>query len=89
MPTDMPEENSNRSLIFTRMAARIEANKCESFGGAFVIVPPSDGGSVIDTLVLDNRQDATQFWILLKSKCDTALVELDQKQRQQSTFGRR
>jgi len=88
MSTDTPEENSNRSLLFTQMAVRIESNKTQSFGGAFVVVPPSEGGEILDTLILDNRQDAAQFWMLLKTKCDIALGELDQKQRTQATFGR-
>ena len=78
----------DRSEPFFQMKERIEKNVTDSFGGAFVVVPPTDGGDPIETLILDSKQDAAQFWMLLKTKCDIALGELDAKQRQASTFGR-
>lgn len=58
------------------------------FGGAFVVVPPKDGGEPLETLILDSRQDPTQFWLMLKTKCDTEIATLDQKQRTNSAFAR-
>lgn len=71
---------------FTRMAEAIERNKAAGFGGAFVIVPPANGGTVVETLILDASQDPAQFWALLQTKCTTQLAELDAAQRAQ--YGR-
>ena len=73
---------------FKAMQELLEKNDGQ-FGGAFVVVPPKDGGEPLETLILDNRQDPAQFWMLLKTKCDLELAALDVKQRQQATFGRR
>jgi hypothetical protein len=88
MGTVMAENVHELLKRFQRMAERMSVNGNESFGGAFVIIPPEDGGEPIETLILDSKQDASQFWMLLKTKCDIALGELDQKQRQAATFGR-
>ena len=77
-----------KSVHFRAMADRLDHNVDSAFGGCFVVVPPTDGGDPIETLILDSKQDAAQFWMLLKTKCDIALGELDAKQRQASTFGR-
>ena len=84
----LPENVHDLLKRFQRMAERMSVNGNEAFGGAFVVVPPENGGDPIETLILDSKQDAAQFWMLLKTKCDIALGELDAKQRQASTFGR-
>ena len=84
----MPIDTANIERFFL-MAEAMKHNGARSFGGAFVVVPPAEGGDPLETLILDSKQDAGQFWMLLKTKCDIALGELDQKQRQASTFGRR
>lgn len=71
---------------FTAMAERIERNVADSFGGAFVIVDPA--GNAIETLLLDAKGDAGQFWGLLKVKCDMMMAEIDQAARQGQAFGR-
>jgi hypothetical protein len=71
------------------MADAIEQNAERGFGGAFVVIPPEDGGDPFETLILDSKQNAAQFWILLKSKCEMALTESDQKQRVGQAFLRR
>lgn len=68
---------------FRRLADRIDQNADAGFGGAFLIVPPDNGGEVIETLILDTRQDPAQFWTLLKTKCDTELIALDAARRGQ------
>jgi len=73
---------------FRKMADAIERN-ADNFGGAFVVVPPKDAGDPIETLILDVRQDAAQFWILLKSKCEAEIAKADQQQRAQQGFARR
>ena len=72
---------------FRSMADAIERNEGASFGGAFVIIPPQDGGDPIETLILDNKQDPAQFWSMLKTKADIMLAELDQAQRNVAAFG--
>lgn len=71
------------------MADAIERNSDGAFGGAFVVVPPPNGGEPVETLILDNKQDPAQFWNLLMTKCQINLGELDQKQRAGQSFGRR
>lgn len=75
------DEAEGKYEPFKRMYSRILANSQETYGGAFVIVPPKDGGEVIETLILDSGQDAAQFWGLLKIKCELALAQIDEQQR--------
>lgn len=82
MPTDTVDP-------FFAMSELLKKNGTESFGGAFVVAPPKDGGEVLNTLLLDSRQDPVQFWILLKTKCETEIAQLDQKQRSGTAFGGR
>ncbi|MFA5897701.1 MAG: hypothetical protein WC829_01180 [Hyphomicrobium sp.] len=91
MPTDTAEPNKAQILAdsFRKMAAAIELNGADNFGGAFVVIPPHDGGDILETLVLDSRQDPAMLWMLLKTKCDMELTKLDQVQRQGNAFGRR
>lgn len=72
---------------FRRMADTIEKNV--NFGGAFVVIPPPEGGDPVETLIIDSRQDAAQFWQMLLTKCQLMIAELDQKQRANQSFGRR
>ena len=83
--------NSVHDLLkkFEAMAERMSRNGDDNFGGAFVVVPPENGGEPIEPLILDAKQDPAQFWMLLKTKCDLELGALDQKQRQNAAFGRR
>ena len=74
---------------FSAMAARIVGNEQNPFGGAFVVVPPENGGAALEVLILDATQDATQFWSILKTKCELALYELEEKQRNSAAFGGR
>lgn len=91
MPIDMAEPSKATVLAnrFRAMATAIELNGADNFGGAFVVIPPSDGGDLLETLVLDSRQDPAMLWMLLKTKCDMELTKLDQAQRSGNAFGRR
>lgn len=73
---------------FRAMADKIELNDDSAFGGAFVIIPPANGGDPVETLILDGRQDPSQFWSILKTKCDIMLASLDEQARQQQAFRR-
>ena len=64
------------------MADKIDLNDATTFGGAFVIIPPPDGGEPLETLILDAKQDPAQFFILLKARIDNAIVLLDQSKNQ-------
>lgn len=77
------------AALFDAMAARIRLNKDNSFGGAFVIIPPDNGGEPIVTLILDDKQDPAQFYTLLKVKAEAQIVQIDQLARQQGGYGRR
>jgi hypothetical protein len=90
-PLIQPPENT-AAKAFQDMADRIRHNAGQSFGGAFVVIPPvNNGGDPLETLILDSKQDPAQFWTLLKVKCDLAIGELDQRARNQQAgaFGRR
>lgn len=88
MNDEAPKQPS-ASDRFRKMAERLDHNAEDGFGGCFLIVPPVDGGEVIETLILDSKQDATQYWILLKSKCEMEIARLDGANRNQSAYGRR
>jgi hypothetical protein len=77
--------------LFDEMAAKIRLNKDNAFGGAFVIIPPPEnGGEPIQTLILDSKQDAGQFFTLLKTKAEAQILALDHQARnQQAGFPRR
>lgn len=74
--------------MFTAMSDQIKLNNSGAFGGAFVIVPPANGGHPIEVLILDNRQDVVQFWTFLKTKATITLEELNNAGKNQA-FGRR
>ena len=75
--------------IFDDMAARIRLNKDNPFGGAFVIIPPADGGDPFQTLILDAKQDPAQFFMLLKAKAENQITAIDHANRTQNAFPRR
>jgi hypothetical protein len=78
--------------LFRRMAARIDHNSdttgiSDQFGGAFVIVPPG-GDPIMESLVLDPKQDVAHFFMLLQTKISQALEEIKQREAR-SHFGGR
>lgn len=86
------KDNSVETLAkrFDVMADRMRLNKDNSFGGAFVIIPPvGEGSEPIDTLILDSKQDLSQFWMLLKQKAENEIMQLTMAQRNQNAFPRR
>lgn len=64
---------------FRRVADKIDLNRDNGFGGAFVIVPPE--GAPQDMLLLDNAQNPAMFWSLLKTRAEIALVEIEAHER--------
>lgn len=71
---------------FRSMADRIEKNDDADFGGAVVIIPPDENGS-IEMLVLDSRKDVLHFWTQIKTVVDIAQNEYLTKIKQQQTWG--
>ncbi len=74
------------SQAFTQMASRVQRNSDESFGGAFVIVPPEGAGEVMQLLALTST-DPAAFWIMLQGQINKALEEI--QSRQNHPYGRR
>lgn len=88
MADETPNKAKELADKFRSMAVAIELNGADNFGGAFVVIPPDNGGDILETLVLDSRQDPAMLWMLLKTKCDMELSKLDQAQRSQG-YGQR
>lgn len=79
---------SDLSAPFTEMAARIELNAAEGFGGAFVIVPPGEDGKPHVLLMLDNASDPAVFWATLQTRSQMALQALQEAEdRGAGAFG--
>ena len=77
----------NKATPFADMSLLITQNNDKGFGGAFVVVPPEGGGEPLETLILDSKQDASQFWSLLQAKASVMIAELEEKKRTQGAFG--
>lgn len=75
------------SAPFTAMAERIDKNEGESFGGAFVIVPPAGAGEPMQAVMFNTGTDLAAFWMLLQAQINSALEQI--KQGQASPYGRR
>jgi hypothetical protein len=85
---------SELSAPFTDMAARLELNAEQGFGGAFVIVPPVAEGADLRVkwnLMLDNADSPAMFWSTLQTVCTIALQEIAREEEQLGGFmgGRR
>jgi hypothetical protein len=78
---------SDRSTPFTDMAARIDLNAEEGFGGAFVIVPPGEEPKPRVLLMLDNAESPAMFWAALQTTAQIALQELAKEEEQNAGFG--
>ena len=87
--TALVERPENRaSERFRAMADLIERNvDGATFGGAVVIIPPSEGGDPIEMLMLDVTADAGQFWATIKTRIEIKLNQMDEKARAQAAFG--
>jgi hypothetical protein len=75
------------SSPFTEMAARIQLNAEEGFGGAFVIVPPGEEAKTRSLLMLDNAESPAMFWAALQTTCEIALQEIRAAEEQNAGFG--
>lgn len=74
---------------FRAMAEQIERQLPTSgFGGAFVIVPPENGGTPIAVMLLDDLADPAMFWSAVQTKAQIALREIEARERQGLSYGR-
>lgn len=69
------------------MAARIELNAAQDYGGAFVIMPPGEEATPVVGLILDNSGDPALFWSSVQTRCQIALEEIRQKEESGGQFG--
>ena len=83
------ETTKSVSDLFRKMAEDIDRNAGAGFGGAFVCVPPKDGGEAFQTLIVGEGTDPSDYWVLLKSKAEAQIRAVDQAARQGQAFGRR
>jgi hypothetical protein len=77
------------SDFFRKMADDIDRNAGAGFGGAFVCVPPTNGGDAFQTLIVGEATDASDYWVLLKSKAEAQIRAADAQARQGQAFGGR
>lgn len=78
--SDAPQpEILDHAAIFRAMAEKIDTNRDNGFGGAFVIVAPN--GATHDTLILDSAANGAAFWSLLSTRCQIELAEIDKNER--------
>lgn len=61
---------------FRAMAARIEKNADEPFGGCYIIIPPGDEAQPMEMLKLDGKSDGAIFWGEINSKAAESVQEL-------------
>src|SRR5229473_6751467 len=76
---DQLNPSEARALLFEQMAAQIRLNKEATFGGAFLMVPPS--GDPFSSLML-NQDEPSIFWAAVKTLADVAMQSLDPRNRQ-------
>lgn len=76
------------SDLFRKMADDIDRNAGAGFGGAFVCVPPTNGGEAFQTLIVGEGADPSDFWVMLKSKSQAQINAVDAAQRSGQAFRR-
>ena len=75
-PTDTSDPSGpDNAAPFRRVADKIDTNRDNGFGGAFVIVPPS--GPPIELLIVDDSADPAVFWSLVQTKWQIAMADLE------------
>lgn len=71
---------------FDDMAARIRNNGTETFGGAFLVVPPSGTGEPVDLLMFSTTNPG-HFWMMVKAHVDEQYKLLQERMAAQQRFG--
>jgi hypothetical protein len=75
------------SKPFVDMAALIDLNNTDNYGGSFVIMPPGEDAKPSVMLILDNSGDAATFWGSVMTRVQIALEELKQAEDKSGGFG--
>ena len=75
------------AAVLRAMAEKLDTNRENGFGGCFLLIPPD--GTIKELMLLNNSPDLAMFWSLVQTTAQIALQELQDDQRQTTTFGRR
>lgn len=73
---------------FIEMAERIKLNAEQSFGGAFVILPPGEEAKPIELLMLNETKNAALFLSTLQTMVGMALQDIEDRERGADPFSR-
>jgi hypothetical protein len=74
------EPNEKRAQLFEEMARQIRLNKDVKFGGAFVVVPPSDADPFLSLML--NQEEPAIFWSAIQTLAKIALDAVEKSARQ-------
>lgn len=78
---------TDAAALFRAMADRLERGNPDEFGGAFLIVPPGDNGS-LDGALVSSAPSPVAFWASLQGQIDMAVEEFKARNNPQGA-GRR
>lgn len=67
---------------FDEMATRIRRNAGDSFGGAFVLLPPTGFGNPVSSLLLNSSNVQLLFWQALAQIANSETERIKNEQRQ-------
>jgi hypothetical protein len=72
--------------LFRAMADRLERNAATEFGGAFLIIPPEDGGP-LDGAFVTTTPNPVVFWSSVQGQVEIAVQRLTAPQQSRG-YGR-
>ena len=81
---EKPDPVEERAKLFEDMARQVRLNKDAKFGGAFLVVPPSDG-EPFSSLML-NQEEPSIFWGAVKTLAEVAMAALDPRNQGRQGF---
>lgn len=76
------------AALFRDMAERIERIEEAEFAGAFMVVPPNDGGDPIDGVFSSKAPKPATFWSAVGGEVEVAVAVLRQGQQNPGGRGR-
>lgn len=77
-----PDQAEAFAKVFDEMATRIRRNAGDSFGGAFVLLPPPGFGNPVSSLLLNTSNVQLMFWSTLAQIANSETERLKAEQRQ-------
>lgn len=66
-------DNSEAAGLFRSIADRLETNASVEFGGAFLVIPPTNGGDPIDGITVTSTPNPVVFWSSLEGQIELAI----------------